>query len=212
MSKTAIVWGANGGIGRALVSQLAGAGWVVTAVGKDELALPSEATHLYEVENAADDTAVRNAIREMAYELEDVPLWIYAVGDITAVPVGDMDTAAWTRILNANLTGAYTAIHHSLPLLAEDAHIMFVGAVQERLRLPGLSAYAAAKAGLEAFADALKKEQRKKRVTVVRPGAVATPLWNKVPLRQPKDAMSAEKLAVKMLEAHENGHKGHLDF
>jgi len=39
-----------------------------------------------------------------------------------------------------------------------------------------LSAYAATKSGLEAFADSLRKEQRKRRVLVVRPGAVATPL------------------------------------
>ena len=60
--------------------------------------------------------------------------------------------------MTANLSGAYLATHHSLPLLAEDAHLVFLGAVSERLRLPGLSAYAAAKAGLEAFGEALGKE------------------------------------------------------
>ena len=45
----------------------------------------------------------------------------------------------------------------------ENAHIIFIGAVSERLKLPGLSAYAASKAGLEAFAEVLGKEERKKR-------------------------------------------------
>ncbi|MCB0054898.1 MAG: SDR family NAD(P)-dependent oxidoreductase, partial [Caldilinea sp.] len=99
------------------------------------------------------------------------------------------------RILGANLTGAYLTTQQSLPLLAERAHLVYLGAYSERLQLPGMSAYAAAKAGLEAFAAALAKEQRKHRVTVVRPGAVATPLWEKVPLRLPRTALAPAELA-----------------
>ncbi|MGD2157232.1 MAG: SDR family NAD(P)-dependent oxidoreductase [Anaerolineales bacterium] len=123
-----------------------------------------------------------------------------------------MPPRGWSDIISVNLTGAYYAIHYSLPLLSENAHIVFVGAVSERLQLPGLSAYAASKAGLEAFAAALSKEERKKRITVVRPGAVATALWDKVPLRLPADAASPQKLADKILEAHRMGHKGQLDL
>jgi NAD(P)-dependent dehydrogenase (short-subunit alcohol dehydrogenase family) len=123
-----------------------------------------------------------------------------------------MNYETWQRILSANLTGAYLTTYHALPLLADDAHIMFVGAIQERLRLPGLSVYAAAKAGLEAFAEALRKEQRKKHITVFRPGAVDTPLWDKVPMNLPKDAMTAAKLADKMIEAYYNQQSGIIDF
>jgi short-subunit dehydrogenase len=75
-----------------------------------------------------------------------------------------------------------------------------------------LAAYAASKAGLEAFAETLGKEERKKRVTIVRPGAVATPFWNKVPMNMPKDAASAEKVADKVYEAFLSGNKGKLDL
>ena len=96
--------------------------------------------------------------------------------------------------------------------MQENGHIIFLGAVSERLKLPGLSAYAASKAGLEAFAVALSKEERKKRITVVRPGAVTTPLWEKVSLRLPTDAASPEKVAEKIIEAYQVGHKGQLDL
>lgn len=66
------------------------------------------------------------------------------------------------RILDANLTGGYNTVHYSLPLLTPDAPLVFLGAVSGRMRLPGLSAYAAAKAGLEAFAEAQRKEERKR--------------------------------------------------
>jgi NAD(P)-dependent dehydrogenase (short-subunit alcohol dehydrogenase family) len=97
-------------------------------------------------------------------------------------------------------------------LLAEDAHLFYLGAISERLRLPGLGAYAAAKAGLEAFADTLRKEERRRKVTVVRPAAVATPLWEKVPMRLPAHAMTAKDLAERIIEAYRDGHKGTLDL
>jgi NAD(P)-dependent dehydrogenase (short-subunit alcohol dehydrogenase family) len=147
-----------------------------------------------------------------AQEVGEIDLWLYAVGDIAAKPVGAMDEETWDRILDANLTGAFRAIHHSLPLLAEEAHIVFVGAYSERLRLPGLAAYAAAKAGLEALAVALSKEERRKRVTVVRPGAVATPLWEKMPMRLPRSASTPEEIAGKILSAHVGGQSGIIDL
>ena len=139
-------------------------------------------------------------------------LWIYAAGDIVSARVEAMVPEYWQRIIDANLTGAYLATHYSQPLVAADAHLFYLGAVSERLRLPGLSAYAAAKAGLEAFADALRKEQRGRRVTVVRPGAVATPFWDKVDMRLPKDAAPPNKVAKRILQAYEEGHSGTLDL
>jgi short-subunit dehydrogenase len=80
------------------------------------------------------------------------------------------------------------------------------------MRMPGLAAYAAAKAGLEAFGEALRKELRKQKVTVIRPAAVNTPLWQKVPFRMPGNAMTPEVLAGRILSAYQEGHKGTLDI
>jgi NAD(P)-dependent dehydrogenase (short-subunit alcohol dehydrogenase family) len=123
-----------------------------------------------------------------------------------------MAPETWQHIMDANLNGVYVTLHASLPLLSEDAHIVLLGAVSERLRLPGLAAYATAKAGLEAFATVLGKEERRRRVTVVRPAAVETPLWDKVPFRMPAHALAPEELAGRILEAHAAGHKGVLDL
>jgi short-subunit dehydrogenase len=87
-----------------------------------------------------------------------------------------------------------------------------LGAVSERLRLPKLSAYAAAKAGLEAFVEALRKEERRRQVMLVRPAAVATPLWDKVPMSLPTNAPSPEKVAKRILKAYHEGHTGQLDL
>jgi len=208
---TAMVWGAGGGIGRAMVQTLHDEGWQVLAVVRNDVDLTLPTPYVLEAD-LSQPSQVEMAVRAAAMETEAIDLWIYAAGDIHADRVADLTVDDWYRILDANLSGAFLATHFSMPLLAQNAHLIYLGAVSERLRLPGLSAYAAAKAGLEAYADALKKEERKRRITVVRPGAVATPFWEKVPMRMPADAAAPEKVAARILEAHENGFQGTLDL
>jgi NAD(P)-dependent dehydrogenase (short-subunit alcohol dehydrogenase family) len=209
--KSALVWGASGAIGQAVLSKLNAEGWKTIGIVRDSLKTDQNADFMFETrfENPGD-------IEETAYlvsqEIDDINFWCYAAGDISSEKVSEMAPKDWQRIVNANLNGAFFAIHHFLPLLNETAHIFFIGAMSERLRLPGLSAYAASKAGLEAFAESLGKEERKKRITIVRPGAVATPFWDKVSLRLPKDAAPAEKVAEKIYEAYLSEHKGYLDL
>lgn len=209
--KTAMVWGASGGIGTALVKRLADAGWRVLSVARE----PGDVTYLTSEAVAADVRdveSVKEGVQQAEELIDDVDLWIYAIGDIVSAKVDEMATDDWQRILAANLSGAYLAAHHSLHLLASDAHMIFLGAVSERMRLPGLAAYAAAKAGLEAFADVLRKEQRGRHVTVVRPKAVETALWDKVPFSIPPGAMEPEDLADRILGAYEEGHSGQLNL
>jgi NAD(P)-dependent dehydrogenase (short-subunit alcohol dehydrogenase family) len=210
MSK-AMVWGASGGIGTALVKKLVEDGWTVVGVARNPSSVAYLPSRLVEAD-VADADAVRRAVEEVKDAAQDVDLWIYAVGDIASQKVEHMPGEAWRRILDANLTGAYLAAHYSLPLLAENAHMVFLGAVSERLRLPGLAAYAAAKAGIEAFSDTLRKEQRKRKVSIVRPKAVDTSLWDKVPFRVPQGALTPEEVADHILAAVQEGHSGTLDL
>lgn len=209
--KTAMIFGANGGIGRAILAALNTQDWTTVAFSRQEEMLEGVATHSLFVD-VSDAFSIQKSVQAAAFEVSDVKLWIYTAGDITSSPVEDMSPDVWRRIMDANLNGAYLATYYSLPLLAPDAHLIYVGAINERLRLPGLAAYAAAKAGLEAFGEALRKEQRKRKVAVVRPVAVDTPLWEKVPMRLPKDAPPASKVAGRILAAYEEGHSGLLDL
>lgn len=209
--KTAMVWGGSGGIGAALLERLAEEGWAVVSVARD----PDDVVHPASGVIGADvrDPGSVHQAAQKAKELVGyVDLWIYAVGDIASVKVEKMSLEDWERILTANLSGAYLAVHYSLPLLASDAHLVFLGAVSERLRLPGLAAYASAKAGLEAFVDVLRKEQRRRRVTIVRPKAVETPLWEKVPFSLPPGAAKPGDVAKRVLQAYQEGHSGVLNL
>ena len=208
--KTAMIWGASGGIGSALITFLAEQGWQVVAVARNAEGLNH--TPLVLEADVSRPHDVERAILAASQEVDQIDLWVYAAGDIASVKVEEMAPVDWQRILDANLTGAFTTAHYSLPLLAPDAHLFFLGAISERMQMPGLSAYAAAKAGLEAFAESLRKEARKRRVTVVRPGAVATPFWENVPFRMPANAMTPAAVAAAILSAYEAQHSGRLDL
>jgi 3-oxoacyl-[acyl-carrier protein] reductase len=211
MTKAAMIWGAGGGIGRALVYRLREEGWRVLVMGRHTIYLSDLTPDLFEAD-VADPGSVERAIAAASQDLKQLDLWIYAAGDIAAHKVSEASPKTWQRILDANLTGAYLTAHHSLSLLAPDAHMVFLGAVSERLRLPRLSAYAAAKVGLEAFVEVLGKEERKRRVTLVRPAAVDTPLWDKVPFKLPQGALSPDQAAERILAGYYNDHHGVLEF
>jgi 3-oxoacyl-[acyl-carrier protein] reductase len=211
MSNNAMIWGASGGIGRALVQKLTDTGWRVTAISRHVEGLADIADSVIEAD-PTDKFQVQQAVMEAAQQTDSVDLLIYAAGDILAEPIADMDASTWRRIVDANLSGPFLVTNASLPLLTEQAHLIFIGAQYERLQLPGLAAYASAKAALEAFATTLAKEQRKRRISVVRPGAVATPLWEKVPLKLPKNAQAPEAVAEQILELYASGSKGTVDI
>lgn len=209
--KTAMIWGASGGIGRALVSELLQDDWTVLAVTHRPTQLAGLTPHLFDA-NVADPYEVQLAVNAASQIVTEIDLWVYTAGDIGAAKTAEMPPNTWRRLIEANLTGAFLTTHYSLPLLAETAHMFYLGAISERLALPRLGAYAAAKAGLEAFVDALGKEERRRRVTLVRPGAVDTPFWERVPLKPPANALTPQTVAQKILDAYQQQHQGRLDL
>lgn len=212
MTQRAIIWGASGDIGKALGQQLKGKGWEIVAVSRDVSSLNGLTDNVFEADPTSAASVERTCMEIGMEGLDEINLFLYAAGDITASPVAEMDIDTFKRIMDANFTGAFQALYGSKPLLAEDASWVFVGAISERLQLPGLSAYAAAKAALEAFLGTIKKEERKRQVLLIRPGAVDTKLWEKVPMAAPKGALTADALATKIIEAVESGQKGQVDI
>lgn len=207
--KNAIIWGAAGGIGKALAQKLITENYTVVAVSRHPTAMKAITPHVIATD-VSQPAQVTAAARMAGGMLASFDLFLYTAGDIASIKVAEMGPGDWSRILSANLTGAFLAAQASLPFLTPEAPLVFLGAMHERLRLPGLSAYAAAKAGLEAFAEALRKENRRKTL-VVRPSAVKTGFWSKVPFSMPGNAMTPEALADQIYAAIQERKDGLLD-
>ncbi|MDZ4770935.1 MAG: SDR family NAD(P)-dependent oxidoreductase [Chloroflexota bacterium] len=207
----ALIWGASGGIGGALVRALKARGWKVYGAARNESRIPSDADLTCSF-SAGNDYSIDGAVSLIAYQTSALDLIVYAAGGIRLSAVEDTDSAAWSDMLIANLTGAARTIRASLPLLKEGGHAMIVGAYVDKVTLPRFAPYAVAKAGLEPLVAILAKEQRKRKFTLVRPPAVATPFWDGLPLKVPANALTPEQVADAMIARYDSGETGMLDL
>ena len=76
----------------------------------------------------------------------------------------------------------------------------------------GISGLCSLQGRLGGFRRNLRYGTAHKACHLVRPGAVFTPFWDKVPLNLPKYAAPAEKAVEKIFEAFLSGLKGKLDL
>jgi 3-oxoacyl-[acyl-carrier protein] reductase len=210
VTNTILIWGAAGGIGSAILSKFARQGWHTVGISRRSSAdIQADLTLEADV---SDPFSVQQVIYRLSSEIDSIDVWVYCVGDILAKKIAETSAAEWKRILDANLNGVFITLQNSLPLLAANAHVVVLGAVSERMRLPGLGPYAAAKAGLEAFMESVAKEERHRKFLLVRPAAVDTRFWEKVPFRKPANAISVDQLAQDIFDAIQQGKTGRLDL
>ena len=94
-----------------------------------------------------------------------------------AEPIDDMADDAWRYVIDVNLTGALACTRGALARFPEgQGQVVIIGSISADIHAPGESVYSATKAGLQAFAETLRKEvaQRGVRVSLVEPGSVGS--------------------------------------
>ncbi|WP_439637077.1 SDR family oxidoreductase [Oceanicaulis sp.] len=96
-------------------------------------------------------------------------------------PIHDMSSENWNTVISVNLTSAFFAAKHQIPALLEtgDGSIIFTSSfVGHTIGLPGMGAYAAAKAGLIGLTQILATEYGSAglRANALLPGGTLTPM------------------------------------
>ncbi|TKX71182.1 SDR family NAD(P)-dependent oxidoreductase [Halorubrum sp. SP9] len=165
--------GGAGGIGGGVARSLAAAGHDVLGVDRDAeglAALPDA------VETAAVDLRDEAAVRDL---LADRPLdaVVSCVGGYEIAAIEDTSAEAFRRQVETNLTAVHATVSAALPTLRErGGRVVVVGSMVGSVALPYHGAYSAAKAGLDAYVDALRREvgPRGVAVALVEPGPVPT--------------------------------------
>ena len=100
--------------------------------------------------------------------------------------------------LDTNVLGYFAWRHEAIKRMkqAGSGHIVNIGSIGADLREPGGEVYVATKAAIQAFSESLRKTANKDniRVTLIEPGAVATPLQEKTPQQEREKIEKMEML------------------
>jgi len=177
-SPVAIVTGAGGGLGNALVAEFAVKGWRVAA-GFHSTPPPGENEGILnvacDVTNAGTITA---AVDEVLSRWGRMDALVNNAGITDDQPSWQMDETAWQRVMDVNLKGAFLcsqAVCRRM-IRQREGHIINISSFSGRAGQRGQANYAAAKAGLFGLTASLAQEvgSRNVRVNAVLPGVLPT--------------------------------------
>ena len=189
-TKTAIITGASGGIGRALALRLGRDGFavVVNYAGSaaraeavvaeikagDRRAIAVQA----DVANAAE---VDRLFKETLDTFGSIHVVVNCAGIMPLSPIAKGDVEVFDRVININLRGTFLVLAQAAQHVSAGGRIIAFSSSVLAKSFPTYGPYIASKAGVEGLVRVLNNELRGRNVTVnaVAPGPVATELFLK---------------------------------
>ena len=208
--KTALVTGANRGIGREIVRALVAAGAAkVYAGGRDLASLadtvaidPSRITPLaIDVTNASD-------VASLAARAPDVTVLINNAGVLDFGTALDAPLDAFERNFAVNLYGTLNVTRALVPVIAGHGGgaIVNLSSVVALASMPGLAAYNASKAALHSLTQSLRATLKPQGIAVtgVYPGPVDTDMAASIPFDKTSPRVVAEAIVAGVIAGAED--------
>ena len=188
--KAILITGASTGIGKACALHLDSRGFKIFAGVRKEAdgnALKENASvRLTPVLiDVTDSESIDSALKLISREVGDTGLsgLVNNAGIVTASGLLEFLSIAEIRsLLEVNLIGHIAVTQAFLPLIRKGhGRILNMGSIAGIMPQPYLAPYSASKAALEAFTDSLRLELKPWRipVSIIEPGIVYTPMWDK---------------------------------
>jgi 3-oxoacyl-[acyl-carrier protein] reductase len=184
-TRTALVTGGTGGMGRAIAAKLAADGFDVAVAYTGSVDLADAA-----VKEIADqgrrsaafaaDVADEEAVSALFGAVQDrfghLDVVVHTAGINRPAALADLDLADFDEIHRVNVRGTFVVNQQAARRVHEGGAIVNVSSSMVRFAPPELSAYAASKAAVDALTRILAKEMRGRDITVnaVAPGPTAT--------------------------------------
>ncbi|CRK60489.1 probable 3-oxoacyl-(acyl carrier protein) reductase [Alloactinosynnema sp. L-07] len=177
--KVILITGAARGFGAGLAKRFAAQGAKVALVGiePDEMAKvavecgPDAAVFEADV---TDWAALETAARGVVERFGGIDIVVANAGIAATGFIRSIDPKAFERTIEVDLLGVWRTIRVTLPHVIErKGYVLVVSSLAAITHAPGMGAYAAAKAGVEAFTNSLRAEVRHLGVKV----GVAHPSW-----------------------------------
>ncbi len=190
--KVIVITGASGGIGQGMVRLFTAEGAKVVLcanVGAEETAEKFRADGLEAYGYSLDITNrenVRNIMGEIAKAFGKIDILINNAG-INVGPdqrkfVDEFSDEWWDKILDVDLTGTYNCTKEAVPFMPEGSSIVNISSIVGLVPLRNQCAFAAAKAGVNNFTQAIAMElaPKKIRANAICPGTIGIAITNEL--------------------------------
>lgn len=174
-NKRAVILGGTSGIGLATATRLQGHGAHVVVVGRSEDKLEAARERGFDARRL--DVLDRPGMAALFADLATVDLLVAAAtgGGRALGPFLSMDLDAYQDSFR-KLWGYTNAVQIGAPHVADDGAIVLISGAPARRARPGQAALASVGGAVEAFVRAVAPELAPKRINVVSPGVIDTPL------------------------------------
>lgn len=173
-----VVTGATGGIGRAVVDELA-PDYAVVAQGRNACRLAELARYGEEIYPVRCDLTDTSSFAETFGLLPKVDALLNVAAIAPRFAFDDATAEIWSEVLHLNVTVPAELTRTLLPQLRQSTGtVVFLGSGASRKTSPNNVVYAASKHGLQALADGVRMRTQADdiRVATVSPGYVDTPM------------------------------------
>lgn len=193
--RAVLITGASTGIGRDAARTLARAGFAVFAGVRREQdveAVRAENLPLLEpvLIDVADQKSIESCVGELSSRLGSGGLHalVNNAGIVVSSTLEFVPLDEFRRQLEVNVTGQLAVSQACLPAIraahdsdARTGRIVFTGSTSGYFAAPFVGPYNASKFAIEGLADSLRRELRPWGIPVslVQPGAIKTPIWDK---------------------------------
>jgi NAD(P)-dependent dehydrogenase (short-subunit alcohol dehydrogenase family) len=162
-----LITGASRGVGRYLFKRFKEDHLNVLGTYNSTTEGIEDELNLYYKVDISDYVAVKNMVCTIKESLSQIIL-INCAGISYNSFAHKADIEKWGRVIDVNLKGTFNIIHELLPLMRGQCYgrIINFSSVTVTLPTPGVSAYAASKAGLHGLTKSLAAENASKGITV----------------------------------------------
>lgn len=209
-NKTAIVTGSSSGIGKAIAILFAkeGAKVIVTynsgidraKAVVEEIQQNGGIAKAYKV-NVSDENEVKQLFAAVDADFGDVNILVNNAGiNGSNIPVEDMTTEQWDKVIKTNLYGPFFCSREFLQLKKKyqtykGSRIINVSSIHQYVNVPGNADYNASKSAMRNFAYTMALELADRELTVnnIAPGMILTPINEKV-INDPEKMKHAEEV------------------